>query len=165
MSQELRKKLRHELMRRAKWHKRFLDMADTIASWSKDPSTKVGCVVVETDTRQILTMGYNGFPRGVKDRPEWYEDREYKYPVVVHAEVNAIVSSAADLTGATLYCNVGLPCPDCAGPIIQSGIKRVVCPTGRRTKLNTSFFNELTLQMFEDAEVELIEIEDWEPKA
>jgi len=148
-----------------KWHGRFLDMADTIAGWSKDPSTKVGCVIIDSDTRAILSMGYNGFPRGVEDRAEWYEDREYKYPVVVHAEINAIVTSTTRLTGATLYCNIGLPCPDCAGPIIQAGISKVVCPTGTRTILNTSFFNKLTLQMFEDAGIELVEIDDWEPKA
>ena len=163
MSAALKQKVAEEMVRRLKWHHRFYDLADLVASWSKDPSTKVGAVIIDTDTRAVLGLGYNGFPRGVKDRPEWYEDRAYKYPVVVHAEVNAITSSFADLTGATLYCNIGIPCPDCAGVIIQAGIKAVVYPPSKGTHQARCMMDgdldlgELSEQMFEDAEVEMLD--------
>lgn len=164
MSAALKQKLAEEMARRLKWHHRFYDLADLVASWSKDPSTKVGCVIIDTDTRAVLSVGYNGFPRGVVDRPEWYEDRAYKYPTVVHAEVNAILSSMADLTGATLYCNMGIPCPDCAGPIIQAGVKAVVFPpapeSGHKAKImmrDGLDMGELSAQMFEDAGVEMLD--------
>ena len=163
MSAALKQKVAEEMVRRLKWHHRFYDLADLVASWSKDPSTKVGAVIIDTDTRAVLSVGYNGFPRGVVDRPEWYEDRAYKYPTVVHAEVNAILSSMADLTGATLYCNIGIPCPDCAGPIIQAGIKAVVYPPrsgehkARCMTKDGLDLGELSEQMFEDADVEMLE--------
>ena len=163
MSAALKQKVAEEMVRRLKWHHRFYDLADLVASWSKDPSTQVGCVIIDTDTRAVLSVGYNGFPRGVVDRPEWYEDRAYKYPTVVHAEVNAILSSMADLTGATLYCNIGIPCPDCAGPIIQAGIKAVVYPPANgehKARCMTKDgldLGELSVQMFEDADVEMLE--------
>lgn len=112
-----------------KWDKRFLRMASEYASWSKDPSTQVGCVIVDPKTRRILSGGYNGFPRGIADTPQRLNDREKKYKLIVHAEMNAIynaTSSGVSLEGATLYC-AGLPtCSQCALGVIQVGIKRVV---------------------------------------
>ena len=69
-----------------KWDIRFLDLAQNISTWSKDPSRKIGCVAVGTN-REILAQGYNGFPRGIADLPQRYEDRETKYQYVVHAEM------------------------------------------------------------------------------
>jgi dCMP deaminase len=112
-----------------KWDRRFLRMAEEYASWSKDPSTKIGCVVVDPAKRRVLSGGYNGFPRGIKDTKERLENREVKYKYVVHAEMNAIYNATLNgvsLEGATLYC-VGLPtCSACALGVIQVGIKRVV---------------------------------------
>ena len=70
-----------------KWDKRFLDLAKHISDWSKDPSTKVGCIVVGED-REIRSTGFNGFPRGIEDKQERLEDREQKYPMICHAEEN-----------------------------------------------------------------------------
>ena len=67
-----------------KWDKRFLDLAAHISTWSKDPSTKVGCVVVGED-REIRSTGFNGFPRGIEDDEERLSDREQKYPLICHA--------------------------------------------------------------------------------
>lgn len=120
-----------ELARRTKWHRRFLALAQHVEAWSKDPSMKVGAVIVDSN-RRILSLGYNGFPRGVKDLDYRYEDRSLKYPLVVHAEVNAVVSAGHDLRGATLYCSTGVPCPDCMGVIIQAGIDEVVYPPQRQ---------------------------------
>jgi dCMP deaminase len=68
---------------REKWDCRFLEMAELVGSWSKDPSTKVGAVIVDKD-RRIVSTGYNGFPQGIADRSELLNDREKKYKLIVH---------------------------------------------------------------------------------
>lgn len=111
-----------------KWTRRYLDMAKEVATWSKDPSTKVGAVAVGSKG-QILSQGYNGFPRGVKDFTQRYAVREEKYKYVVHGEMNAIYNAChtgASLDGATMYVS-GLPvCSECAKGIIQVGISKVI---------------------------------------
>ena len=113
-----------------KWNDRYLALAKQVAEWSKDPSRKIGAVAVG-DKGQILSQGYNGFPRGVHDSQERYNDRPTKYKLVVHAEMNVIYNATyngVSLDGATLYVH-GLPCcSDCAKGIIQVGIKKVVMP-------------------------------------
>lgn len=106
------------------WDDRFFDLADMVGSWSKDPSTKVGAVIIRPD-RTIASVGYNGFPRGVDDNPEIYEDRPTKYMRIVHAEANAILSAREPLHGYTLYVTPLHPCATCSGLIIQAGIKVV----------------------------------------
>jgi dCMP deaminase len=108
-----------------KWDKRFLSLASEVASWSKDPSTKVGCVIVDPDTLRIMGVGYNGFPRGMVDNKDLYEDRETKYSRTIHAEVNAVLNSQKT-EGMTAYVTAP-PCTNCALVLIQSGINRVVC--------------------------------------
>lgn len=111
----------------SKWDNRFMRLAEMVASWSKDPSTKVGAVIVDAH-RRILSTGYNGFPAGADDSQELYRNREYKYANIVHAEVNALGYLPKDSPGlqlATLYSTFP-PCPDCAGKILDSGIGRVV---------------------------------------
>lgn len=107
-----------------KWDSRFLSMAEEVGSWSKDPSTKVGAVVVRPDMT-VAGVGFNGFPRGMVDNKELYADREIKYARTIHAEINAILNSS-DTLDCTLYCTHP-PCTSCALIIIQSGISRVVC--------------------------------------
>ena len=110
-----------------KWDLRFMEMAkNEVATWSKDPSTKVGCVIVSPDRRQF-TAGYNGFPIGIKDTTHRLNNRDLKYELVVHAELNAILNARMNLTGWTLYATFP-PCKECAKAIIQAGISRVVCP-------------------------------------
>lgn len=106
------------------WDQRFLELAQHIASWSKDPSTKVGAVIVRPN-RTIASVGYNGFPRRVDDSPESYANRDIKYRRVVHAEMNAILVASENLAGYSLYVFGLPPCSTCAGAIIQSGILRV----------------------------------------
>lgn len=108
----------------SKWDERFLDLAAHIGSWSKDPSTQVGAVIVRPD-RTIASVGYNGFPRGVDDN---YVTRDDKLLRTVHAEMNAILSSPEKLTGCTIYVFPLCPCSNCAAAIIQSGITTVVHP-------------------------------------
>jgi dCMP deaminase len=112
------------------WDRRYLDLAKFVAThWSKDPSTQVGAVVVNWDAHQEF-IGFNGFPRGVQDLPERYNDRELKYKLVVHAEVNALQKAGGLARGATLYVwpSFALPpiCNECAKLAIQAGIAEIV---------------------------------------
>jgi dCMP deaminase len=144
----------------SKWDKRFLEIAKDVSLWSKDPSTKIGAEVVGNQ-RQIISQGYNGFPRGVKDLPERYENRELKYKYVVHAEANAIFNAlhnGSNLKDATIYIH-GLPvCHECAKAVIQSGIKRVVINSKPSERWVDSV--ELAKQMFSEAGVEFNYIGD-----
>lgn len=108
------------------WESRFLALAEHIASWSKDPSTKVGAVIVDCSNR-VVGVGYNGFPRGIADTDGRLSDRETKYRLVVHAEANAILNASGSVRGCRMYTNL-LPCTECAKLIIQSGILSVVSP-------------------------------------
>ncbi len=110
-----------------KWHKRFMEMAQLIKTWSKDPSTKVGAVVVGPN-REIRSTGYNGIVRGVNDDLPERLERPTKYDFFEHAERNAVYNACligASLKGCVIYVT-SMPCPDCARAIIQSGIKMVV---------------------------------------
>ena len=114
-----------------KWDRRFLELAKHISKWSKDPSTKVGCVVVGED-REIRSTGFNGFPRGIEDDSNRLEDREQKYPLICHAEENAIMHAARigiSLKGNTAYISWP-PCSRCARSLIQAGVNEVVFPAG-----------------------------------
>jgi dCMP deaminase len=116
--------------RQRKWDLRFLELAKHVASWSQDPSTKVGAIVVD-EFLTVKGMGYNGFPRGVKDTPDRYNDRDTKYKFVVHAEVNALINANSSVRGCTMYVWPTLmqppACPECCKSIIQHGIQRMVC--------------------------------------
>ncbi len=112
-----------------RWHRHFLRQAWLCAEMSKDPSTKTGCVVIDAD-RCIVSTGYNGFARGVNDKPDRYNDREVKYRFVVHCDTNAIYSAArrgVSLLGCTMYLT-GPPCNECMKGIVQAGIHRVIWP-------------------------------------
>lgn len=106
------------------WDTRFLDLAGHVAAWSKDPSTKVGCVLVD-GKRRVVAMGYNGFPRGVDDAVARYADRPTKYLMVQHAEANAVLNATAAVEGCTAYVT-HMCCANCAGLLIQAGVKRIV---------------------------------------
>ncbi len=111
-----------------KWDLRFLRIAEEVRSWSKDPGTTVGCVLVKD--RRILATGYNGFPATLSDSLDLYADREYKLSVVVHAEKNALFNAAkngANTESCIAYVTFP-PCSQCAAALIQAGVKVVVCP-------------------------------------
>lgn len=110
-----------------KWNARFLLLAEHIAGWSKDPSTKVGAVIVRSN-RTIAATGFNGFPAGEDDSPELYADRVYKYAHVVHAEVNALSFLSEEdrkSKGLTLYSSFPV-CPACLRKIGEAGVLRVI---------------------------------------
>ncbi|MBU03460.1 MAG: hypothetical protein CMA58_00530 [Euryarchaeota archaeon] len=113
-----------------KWDLRFIDLAKHISEWSKDPSTKVGCVIVGED-REIRSTGFNGFPRGIDDTSERLEDRSQKYPMICHAEENAIMHAArigVSLKGTMAYVTWP-PCSRCSRSLIQAGISEIVYPS------------------------------------
>jgi len=142
-----------------KWDKRWFELLDWVSSQSKDPSTKVGAVAIPKDS-DIPIIGWNGFPRKVKDWKTRYEVRELKYKFVVHAELNCIFNATRhgiSLMDGSIYITHP-PCNICAGGIIQCGIKKVVYKNREFTdplKWKESF--EYSKTMFEEAEIELIE--------
>ena len=110
------------------WDRRFIELARHISQYSKDPSTKVGAIIVKD--KLVVGLGYNGFPRGVADTAERLNDRETKYAMVVHAEANAILMASDKAKGSTLYVypTFVMPpiCNECCKLVIQSGIREVV---------------------------------------
>ncbi len=120
-----------------RWDKHFLGLALYHSKLSKDPSTRVGSVIVGPD-RELLSAGFNGFPRGIADTPERLNDRDTKLKLVVHAEMNALLAAARTgmrLKGCTLYlCATddsgliwgGPPCTRCTVEIIQVGLSEIV---------------------------------------
>lgn len=107
----------------SKWDERFLRLADFKATWSKDPSTKVGCVI--TRGNRDIAHGYNGFPPRIEDTFERLNNYELRQMLMIHAELNAFIAAKQDLTGCTLY-STRPPCIRCAVIIIAVGITRVV---------------------------------------
>lgn len=139
-----------------KWDRRFLALCETIATWSKDPSTKFGCVIVDNN-RKIISTGYNGFPKHIEDRAGLYEDRETKYLRIIHGEANALLNATASVKGCTLYGTPFPPCSECAKLIIQAGITTVVCPV-ESPELKERWGDKLKLaeELFKEANVALV---------
>jgi dCMP deaminase len=138
-----------------KWDRRFLGLAKEVASWSKDPSTKTGAVIVGFD-KSIISVGFNGFARRVKDLPERYENRDLKYKLIVHCERNAIIFARRDLSGCTLYTYPFMSCSVCAGMVIQAGIVRCVAPPmPEHLKERWAEDMKLAEMQFDEAGVEL----------
>lgn len=111
----------------SKWDVRFLRLAREISSWSKDPSTKVGAVIVDSK-RNVVATGYNGFPAGTPDDDQAYADRDIKYSRIIHAEMNAILRAPRDLSNHTIYTWPFMSCDRCCPHLIQAGIRRCVAP-------------------------------------
>jgi len=137
------------------WDNRYLDLAKQISTWSKDPSKKIGAVAVGKEG-QVLAQGYNGFPRGIKDNPDRYLNKEMKYKFVVHAEMNVIYNASyngVSLKGSTLYV-YGLPvCSECAKGIVQTGVSRIVMVASDVSERWKESF-ETTKVIFDEAGIE-----------
>ena len=113
-----------------KWDLRFKNLALEVSQWSKDPSTQVGCIAVKD--RRVIATGYNGFPIGISDDKNDYENRDIKYKKIDHAEKNMIYNACrhgVSLVGSTVYVS-GLPtCEECWKGLVQVGISRLVMPS------------------------------------
>lgn len=121
-----------------RWDRHFLKRCLLASEMSRDPSTKVGAVIVGSDKTQ-RSDGFNGFPRGVEDTPERLNDRDMKLRLIVHAERNALLNAllaGTQVDGGTVYVAArdaktheiwgGAPCTHCLIELIQAGIKHVV---------------------------------------
>tara|TARA_R110000823_G_scaffold97570_2_gene211893 strand:+ start:1771 stop:2289 length:519 start_codon:yes stop_codon:yes gene_type:complete len=104
-----------------------LKLAYDVSGWSKDPSTKVGAVIARD--KDILGVGYNGFPSAIEDAEATLNDRALKYPRVIHGELNALKHSKVDVTGATLYTWPFQPCSACTIQMINYEVARIVAPS------------------------------------
>ena len=107
-----------------KWHLRFLRLAREVASWSKDPSTQVGCVIVD-QSRRVVSLGFNGLPAGMRDTAERLLNRDLKLALTIHAEENALLFAGRSVHGCIAFVTRH-PCAHCAAKLIQSGIGAVI---------------------------------------
>lgn len=141
-----------------KWADRYMKLAQVISTWSKDPSTKVGAIVVGHNG-EILSQGYNGFPRKIKDTDYRLNNRSEKYKYIIHAEMNAIFNASLNgvsLQNASIYI-YGLPiCHECAKGIIQVGIKKVIIH--KQIKDNWQESCQIAQEMLIEAGITIIEI-------
>ena len=140
-----------------KWVARFIKLAEEVSTWSKDPSSQVGAVIVRPD-RTIASVGFNGFPRGVEDYHERIVNRDIKLLYTIHAEMNAILSAKEPLKGYSLFVWPFQPCAHCAASIIQSGIREVYCPFNAHLDSYERWADSFkaALQMFDEAGVRVI---------
>lgn len=155
------------------WNEYFKQIAHTVKLKSKDINTQIGAVIVGKDN-EIVSTGYNSFPRGINDDLPERQERPEKYYYFCHAEINAIINAArvgVSTDGCTMYLSCGIPCADCSRGIINAGIRRVVCePLGvaqtgqwaESIKRSTTMFNEagVTVEYF-DVVVPITDIEEF----
>ena len=123
-------------------------------NYSKDPRTKVGALILRADGTPV-SWGYNGFPRGIAETPELWENREEKYKRVLHAESNAIDFARESLDGTTIFCSL-FPCSNCAARIVQAGIKAVVFEGEPREDLGA----KVAFEMFGQAGITIFKKND-----
>ena len=133
------------------WNERYFEMAKLVSTWSKDPTSQVGAVIVEDN--YIRGVGFNGFPRCIRDTPERLNDRELKRKLMLHAEMNAL--TAAQGKGDTIYVYPCLPCPVCMTLIMQAGILKIVAGD---KEIAGVWDLDFTRSMLNEARIELIEL-------
>lgn len=142
-----------------KWDYRFLSMAELVSSWSKDPSTKTGAVIVSPD-RTVVSVGYNGFPSGMID-DDRYKNRQTKYELIVHSEMNAVIRAERSVVGCTLYTWPFISCHRCCVHMIEAGIVRMVAPHPNEDQLSRwSESFKKTREYCQEVGVEVIEYHD-----
>lgn len=119
----------------SKWDKRFLDLTKLVSTWSKDPSTQTGAVIVGPK-KEVISVGFNGFPSGMSDDEALYNDRDEKLSRIVHCEINALLFAGRPIPeGSTLYTYPFISCDRCVVQMLQAGIKSFVAPKPSEDKL------------------------------
>jgi len=142
------------------WTEYFLNIAEQIKLKSKDQSTQIGAIIVGEDN-EVLSTGYNSFPRGLDDSKQERQKSPLKYHYMEHAERNSIYNAArigVSVKNSTIYLTSGIPCSDCARAIINSGIKTIYCKKICTTK-NFEKWEEskkIAQEMFVECGVEII---------
>lgn len=149
-----------EKQERQSWDNFYLHLADEISYRSKDRSAKIGAVLVKDNA--ILSMGYNGFPRGLNDDVEERHARPAKYSYTEHGERNAIYNAARHgiaTLGSTMYTQ-GVPCADCSRAVIQAGVKKLVVRWQANEKIFPAWIESCAKgrEMLEEAGVEVVVI-------
>lgn len=141
-------------MKRSKefWDLFYLEQAKKYSEASKDPSTKVGAILIDRDNR-IISAGCNGLPRGIRDSKKRLKGL-IKYKIIIHAEVNAILYARANLSGCTVYTYPLYPCSVCAAILIQAGIERVVSVNKPNIKRRWVDSMKLSRKLFKEAGVQ-----------
>jgi dCMP deaminase len=146
-----------------RWVEYFRNLAHQVKLKSKDQNTQIGAVIVGKD-KEIVSTGYNSFPRGLKDNILKRQERPEKYYWFEHGERNAIYNAArigVSTKGCTMYLSCGIPCADCARGIINAGITRIFCERVDSTK--GSHWNdsqERSWEMFDEAGVKVCFYDD-----
>ena len=139
------------------WTDYFYNIAQQVKEKSKDERTKIGAVIVGKD-KEIVSTGYNSFPRGIDDWKADRQERPEKYFWFEHAERNAIYNAArigVSTKGCTMYLTCGIPCADCARGIINAGITRIFIVRGASGATSEKWIEsaERSMEMFEEAGV------------
>ena len=146
-----------------RWVQYFRELAHTVKKKSKDKNTQIGAVIVGTD-KEIVSTGYNSFPRGINDEVSERQERPEKYHWFEHGERNAIYNAArigVSTKGTTMYLSCGIPCSDCARGIINAGIVRILCErAGGATGIKWVESAERSWDMFEEAGVKVCFYDD-----
>ena len=141
------------------WNDYFLTIAESVKLKSKDRRTQIGAVIVGED-KEIVSTGFNSFPRGIDDNVEERQVRPEKYFWFEHAERNALYNAArigVSTKNTTMYLTCGIPCADCARGIISSGVRAIYCKQEDTTK-NREHWDEhaeRSIQMFQEAGVDI----------
>lgn len=143
------------------WQTYFRTIVGTVKLKSKDKYTQIGALVVGKNN-EIVSTGYNSFPRGIDDSHSERQERPEKYYWFEHAERNAIYNAArigVSTEGCTMYLTCGIPCADCARGIINAGIVKIVCEMDPLFGARGDMWEEhakRSLIMFEEAGVEIL---------
>jgi dCMP deaminase len=142
------------------WNEYFLNIAESVKLKSKDRRTQIGAVIVGRNN-EIVSTGYNSFPRGINDDVEERQIRPEKYFWMVHGEMNSILNAArigVSTNGCKMYLTCGVPCSNCGRAIINAGITEVYCKTEDTTKNREKWDEESkrTIEMFSESGVKII---------
>ncbi len=140
----------------SKWDYRYLKLAREISAWSKDPSTQCGAVIVNTENK-IVSTGYNGFSKSIDDKIDRYKDRDLKYQLIIHSEINALLQAKCSVVGYSIYSFPMIPCIRCCVTLIQAGITKIItCHIP--DKLQSRWNSEICEEILREANIELIYI-------
>jgi len=141
---------------------KLISIAKSYAQLSKD-SVKVGAILCDEEGG-ILSAGFNGFPRGVADLQERYDDADTRDRLIVHAEVNALLQAArtgASTQGSTLVVWGRTVCAECAKAAVQAGVVKILMPKIQpEQSLKWTMHRQWTRLITAEASVELIEYQE-----
>ena len=136
------------------WDHYFMKIAETVALKSKDPSSQMGCVIVDQNKR-VVSLGYNGMLQGADESKMTLSERPMKYYFAIHSEMNALIFAKRDLTGCTLYNRVAT-CENCLKYCLQAGIKRFVYEELRVHSHSTDKAHSMTNVATDEAIIRLL---------